>query len=345
MNSNYSLFLIAILSLSGCNSTIKDVTNFEHDIKSGPMPWNGEVFEQTEQDFTFAFISDLTGGERDGIFNVAVEQINRIEPTFVLSVGDLIEGGTEDSLQLKKEWDSFDDRAVKLDMPFFHLGGNHDLTNPIMRKFWNQRFGPTYYHFVYEDVLFLMLDSEDFEEERILEIYKARAEAIKIINGEMEGEYTDSEYYHMLERRTGAMSNGQFEYYQNVLARYQDVKWTFVIMHKPIWTREDEKGLGRLEKALKGRSYTVFNGHEHSFSHRLKNGMDYIMLGTTGGYQNDQDEAAFDHITLVRMAAERPVITHIRMDGILDERGRIPLDGDSLNFQASKGIVTPAKQD
>jgi hypothetical protein len=92
-------------------------------------------------------------------------------------------------------------------------------------------------------------------------------------------------------------------------------------------------------------SYTVFNGHEHSFSHRLKNDMDYIMLGTTGGYQNDKDLAAFDHITLVRMAADKPVITHIRMDGILDETGKIPLGGDSLIFQASKGIITPAKQD
>jgi hypothetical protein len=210
-----------------------------------------------------------------------------------------------------------------------------------MRKFWKQRFGPTYYHFVYEDVLFLMLDSEDFDEERMLEIYEARSKAIKIINGEVEGEYTDTEYYHMPERRTGAMSDAQFEYYENVLAKYQDVKWTFIIMHKPIWTREDDKGLGRLEKVLGNRSYTVVNGHEHSFSHRIRNNMDYIMLGTTGGYQNPEDATAFDHITLVRMAAYKPVITHIRMDGILDETGKIPLGGDSLNFQASKGRQLP----
>ena len=336
MKSIYSLLLIVIFSLSGCNSPEQRVTNFEHDLESEPKPWNGEAFEQTEEDFTFAFVSDLTGGERQGIFSVAVEQLNRLEPTFVLSVGDLIEGGTEDSLQLKEEWDSFDDRASNLDMPFFHLGGNHDLTNPIMREFWKQRFGPTYYHFVYEDVLFLMLDSENFEEERMLEIYEARSKAIKIINGEVEGEYTDTEYYHMPERRTGAMSDAQFEYYENVLARYQNVKWTFIIMHKPLWTREDDKGLGRLEKALGNRSYTVFNGHEHSFSHRKRNNMDYIMLGTTGGIQSADDPQGFDHFTLVRMAADKPVITHLRMDGVLDETGKIPLGGDSLNFQASK---------
>ena len=336
MKSIYSLFLIIILSLSGCNTPEQVTNKFEHDIASGSTPWNSEVFEQTEEDFTFGIISDLTGGEREGIFSVAVEQINRIEPTFVVSVGDLIEGGTEDSLQLKKEWDNFDNRANKLDMPFFHLGGNHDLTNPIMRQFWKNRFGPRYYHFVYENVLFLMLDSEDFEEERMMEIYLARSTALKIITGEIEGEYEDSEYYHMLERRTGAMSNAQLNYYKNVLANYPDVRWTFVIMHKPIWTREDEKGLGRLEEELVGRSYTVINGHEHSFSHKERKGMDYIMLGTTGGIQSANDLNSFDHFTLVRMAEDKPVITHLRMDGVLDERGKIPLGGDSLSFQASK---------
>ena len=65
------------------------------------------------------------------------------------------------------------------------------------------------------------------------------------------------------------------------------------------------------------------------------------MLGTTGSSQGADDQQAFDHFTLVRMATEKPVITHIRMDGILDETGKIPLGGDSLNFQASKGMQLP----
>ena len=73
--------------------------------------------------------------------------------------------------------------------------------------------------------------------------------------------------------------------------------------------------------------------------------MDYIMLGTTGGGQGADDPNGFDHFTLVRMATDKPVITHLRMDGVLDETGRIPASGDSLSFQASKGIVIPAKQD
>ena len=313
--------------LTGCKTNPepkpKPKPKFEHDITEGPTPWTSDVFELEEKDFTFGIISDLNGGEREGVYSTAVEQLNRLDPTFVLSVGDLIDGGTEDTEQLTKEWDSFDERTAKLNMPFFYLGGNHDLTNPTMRKFWENRLGPRYYHFVYEDVLFLMLDSEDYEEERMLEISEARTKALKIINGEQEGKYEDSEYFHMLESRLGGMGNDQLNYFKNVLEKYPNVRWTFVLMHKPLWMREDDKGLGQLEAELANRPYTVMNGHLHTFSYRERYGRNYSMLGTTGGSQKPDNPASFDHITLVRMAKE-PVITHLKMEGILDEQGMMP---------------------
>ena len=262
-----------------------------------------------------------------------MEQLNQLDPTFVLSVGDLIEGGTEDSLQLKKEWDSFDTRTEKLRMPFFHLGGNHDLTNPAMRTFWQKRYGPRYYHFRFRDVLFLMMDSEDYAEKRMLEIYQARDTALRIIDGALEGIYEESTYYQMPERRLGSLGADQLAYFQKVLQKHQDVRWTFVLMHKPLWLREDAKGLQDLEVALKGRNYTVLNGHFHSFSHNNRHGMEYYMLGTTGGAQNPEDPNAFDHISLIRMG-EKPVITHLKLEGILNNTGAIPLStpsAESLN--------------
>ncbi len=94
--------LALILLLTCCKHHTKHVANFQHDILSGPTPWTSDVFELEEVDFTFAIISDLTGGERPGVYSTAVSQLNRLDPTFVLSVGDLIDGGTEDTLQLEK---------------------------------------------------------------------------------------------------------------------------------------------------------------------------------------------------------------------------------------------------
>ncbi len=311
-----------ILLILSCSAPETRTPVFEHDLQSGPRPWTSETFELEEEDFTFAIIADLTGGERLGIYSTAVQQINRLDPTFVVSVGDLIEGGTEDTLQMAKEWDSFDERTAGLNMPFFHLGGNHDLTNPLMRTFWENRFGPRYYHFVYENVLFLMMDSEDYEEERMWEINEARKVAIKVIRGELEGTFEETEYANMKESKVGGISNDQIEYFKKVLAENTDVRWTFILMHKPLWKREDGKGLGPLEELLKDRPYTEINGHEHSYSYRKRNERDYLTLATTGGYQNPEDSMAFDHVTLVRMADE-PVITPLKMAGILDETGKV----------------------
>ena len=315
-------FVIALLLVAGCQQhQPAPGPSFNHDINDGPTPWTTEEFEPEEEDFTFAIISDLNGGERTGVYALAVDQLNRLDPTFVLSVGDLIDGGTEDSLQLAQEWDSFEARTSELSMPFFYLGGNHDLTNVKMRQFWKQRFGPRYYYFLYEDVLFLMLDSEDYEEQRMHEIYQARAVALQVINGELEGVYEDTEYYNMPERKVGAISDTQLQYFKSVLQQHPQVKWTFVLMHKPLWLREDEKGLGKLEDLLADRPYTMINGHYHSFSHQVRNERDYLMLGTTGGGQNPADSMAFDHVTLVRMTVP-PTITHLRMDGILNVQGK-----------------------
>ena len=314
-----------------CKSRVveKKFPKFEHDITSA-LPHGPAMCSNWKKKISLLPSSPISiGGERDGVYSAAVSQLNRLDPTFVVSVGDLIDGGTEDTLQLAKEWDSFDSRTAKLNMPFFYLGGNHDLTNPVMRKFWKQRFGPRYYHFVYEDVLFLMMDSEDYEEQRMLDIYHARAEALKIIAGEIEGTYEESEYYNMHERKVGGMSDDQFNYFKDVLEKYPKVKWTFVLMHKPLWQREDDKGLGKLEALLAERPFTVINGHVHSFSHRVRNNRDYIILGTTGGAQEAEDSMAFDHISLVRMD-KKPIITHLKMNGILNEMGKLPEGADFI---------------
>lgn len=336
-NQALSYLIVLLLVLSSCKESQEkqaETSRFTHELSGEVLPWTHDRFEETETDFTFAIISDLNGGERPHVFTQAVAQLNHLDPTFVLSVGDLIDGGTTDTDQLKREWDFFDKRARALRMPFFYVGGNHDLTNKTMREFWEQRFGPRYYHFRYDDVLFLMLDSEDYSEQRMEEIYQARDTAIRILDGLMEGDYATSTYRFMPERNLGGMSSEQIAYFKDVLEANQDVRWTFVLMHKPLWLNDDGDILKRetvpmepLETALAGRDYTVINGHFHRLSHRERHGMEYMILGTTGGSQRPNDSTAIDHITLVRMA-EKPEILHLKMEGILESDGRINQEQD-----------------
>src|SRR5271168_3524774 len=56
-------------------------------------PWTNLRLNNDPAEFRFAIVSDRTGGHRPRIFSQAVEQLNLLQPEFVLSVGDLIKGG------------------------------------------------------------------------------------------------------------------------------------------------------------------------------------------------------------------------------------------------------------
>ncbi|MGB4973275.1 MAG: metallophosphoesterase, partial [Cyclobacteriaceae bacterium] len=212
----YTLILL-VLIFWGCQNSIEKAQPFVHNINEGPTPWSFEPGGKSRGDFTFAIISDLNGGERDGIFEVAIEQINLLQPEFILSVGDLVNGETEEVPELERQFDSFDQRAAKANAPLFHVGGNHDLTSPGMRDFWEKRYGKKYYHFIYQDVLFLVLDTEDYTDEFREKIHKARSEAIAILDPD---EYFKTEYFNMPERKTGKIEEEQNAYFEKVIAEY-----------------------------------------------------------------------------------------------------------------------------
>ena len=64
-----------------------------------------------------------------------------------MSVGDLIEGGSEDREIVDAEWEEFVSFVEALEMPFFYVPGNHDISNQVMADVWQERFGRSYYSF------------------------------------------------------------------------------------------------------------------------------------------------------------------------------------------------------
>jgi hypothetical protein len=333
--------LLGMLAASACVRPSALPVTFEHDISSRAKPWTAERVDRWPGKFAFAIFSDLYDGDRAGVFEVALAQLALLRPTFILSVGDLISGGSEDRQLLTKEWDRFDARARQAGAPVFHVGGNHDLTNQTMKDVFAERYGRTYYHFLYDNVLFLVLDSEDYAAERMRQIYLARDSAIKVLDGPHPELARDMTYFRMPERMTGEIGPAQSAYFQRVIADHPKVRWTFLFMHKPVWQRNGETSFAAIEAALAGRPYTVFNGHLHSYGHTVRGGHDYITLGTTSGSQAPQDSMAFDHVTWVTLTDQGPTITNLRLEGILDRTGHVPAGGDSVCFQASRCRRSP----
>jgi len=284
----------------------------------------------------FAVIADLTGGERKGIFDVAVEGLAAMKPDFVLSIGDLIEGGTEDITNLNKEWKHFSQRVEKIGVPFYPVVGNHDISNLVQRQWWEKNIGPRYYHFRYKDILFLMMDTEDYPEHRFAELAKIRMDGIAVYKKNPQ-DFPKTEYANLAERKVGEFSAKQIRYFEQVIKDNSDVRWTFVLMHKPVWwatTRPElnmKEHLLPIEKALQGRSYTMLCGHVHKYEYKKRLGQDYIQLATTGGAFTPADSGEYmDHILWVSVTRKQAQYLNITLNGMRTKEGNIPANGEQL---------------
>ncbi len=254
---------------------------FKSDANLNQKPWTNLNFKNDPNNFQFIILSDRNGGSRPGVFEDAIQKINLMQPEFVLSVGDLISGYTTDTASIALQWKEVNGMIAKLQMPFFYLPGNHDITNKIMEKEWEKRYGNRYYSFNYKNTLFIILDSND-----------------------------DDDYN---------LTRQQTDFVLKTLKDNEQVRWTFILMHHPIWTYDTHGRFEEIETALKNRKYTVVAGHEHHYHQAERNGRNYYILSTTGAGSALRGTyfGEFDHIAWITMTDNGPVMANLRLDGIL----------------------------
>jgi len=109
------LFLLTAL-LAGC-CRVEPALQIEHAGRANP--WTHLNLNNNPINFQFVILSDRTGGARPGVFADAVRKTNLLEPEFVICIGDLIEGHTEEPAKLEHQWNQFEALVDRLDMPFF----------------------------------------------------------------------------------------------------------------------------------------------------------------------------------------------------------------------------------
>ena len=268
--------------LSGVGGGMKTFFPLEDRNPVTHLRWNDAADE-----FRFAIVSDRTGGHRAEVFSQAIEKLNLMQPEFVLCVGDLIEGGKQPEEKLTKQWKEFDGFVSKLTMPFFYLPGNHDALAVEAAKVWDSRLGRRYYHFVYRNVLFLMLSADDPP------------------------------------GTANSMTKEQVAYVQKALKDNADVLWTMVLLHRPLWTinNGEKNGWDDVEKSLNGRPYTVVCGHVHHYVKFVRRGMNYYQLATTGGSSKMRgvEYGEFDHFLWVTMKKDGPMLANVMLDSVYPE--------------------------
>jgi 3',5'-cyclic AMP phosphodiesterase CpdA len=121
----------------------------------------------------FAVIGDRTGGHAPGVYDEIIGEIELLKPDFVMNVGDMIEGYTDDYAKIEAEWDEYLDLLKQLSCPIHLTPGNHDIRDDRSREIYRKRIGDNFYSFDYSGLHFIILDvslverTEDFPPDQL----------------------------------------------------------------------------------------------------------------------------------------------------------------------------------
>lgn len=201
------------------------------------------------QGFHVGILGDRTGGADPEVFDRVVSELERLHPDWIICVGDLIEGPQPDAGAVHSQWDLVLKSLNGLSVPLFFVPGNNDIFNPDSRRIYPERTGfAPYYSFDHEKTHWVVLDN---------------SEAIDV-----EG-----------------MGRDQLQWLAEDLKNARSAELTCVVFHKPFWYEAFDAGKSDpLHELFKANGVDwVFTGHYHSYAYTQKDGIQYVLMGSSGG--------------------------------------------------------------
>lgn len=214
----------------------------------------------------------------------AFREINQLSPDFVVSVGDLIDGYSDQPELIHQLWKEFDDEVATLQRPFVYLPGNHDIWNATSRGIYEARYGATYRSFNYRSLHFITLDTEELD---------SRGQPTERIGGR------------------------QLDWLQQDVARNRRARQILIFMHRPVW---QSGGLDGLYQLLDGLPVHIFAGHHHRYSKEVVHGIPHIVLGAVAGSlpgRESIETGCFRHYAFATVRGSELSLALIRLGGVL----------------------------
>lgn len=218
------------------------------------------------ESFTTIIFGDRTGGDRSGldVLREGVRMAGRLDPDFVMTVGDLVQGYNR-AVEWLPQMIEYKQIVNHLSVPWYPVAGNHDVYGykgePGGRiAEYKQHFGPLYYSFDFRWAHFVVLFSD---------------EALSFSNPAVDQN----------------MGPEQFQWLRDDLLATQ-AEQVFVFLHHPRWHHRGSNWPAVHDLlASDGRVRAVFAGHEHQWiDDDVKDGIHYHVIGATGGVTGDLTE-------------------------------------------------------
>ena len=243
--------------------------------------------EKADCPIRFVVIGDRTGGAQLGVYEKIIAEAERLKPDFVITVGDAIEGYTQDTVSLNKQWKEYKSLLAPLTMPIYFTPGNHDIgvdsaLASTMRPVYERLVGKPYYSFDVKGVHFIVLDTG-------------------------------------LPESSDKVPKEQLDWLASDLKKNQKATYTFVFLHKPFWNATLALGKPDTLHSL-FRAYgvdAVFNGHEHNYFSGTYDGIMYTAVGSSGGATDPGPTGLLYHFTWVTVDKKGISIAPIKLGSVL----------------------------
>jgi hypothetical protein len=238
--------------------------------------------QPTATTLRFAIIGDRTGGHVEGIYERIIAEVARLHPDFSINVGDMIEGYSEDSVEIAKQWREYDSIVRPLPSPLHRTPGNHDITTDKMEPWYRLYAGNPYYSFDLGGSHFVVLDVSRWE-------------------------FADQ------------LPAAQLKWLTNDLQEHQGAAHTFVFFHKPRWIESLEQNKPDTLHQLFVRYGVdaVFNGHYHEYFSDTRDGIMYTAVGSSGGGTDPMPNGLEYHFTWVTVDSGGIHIAPIKLGAVL----------------------------
>jgi len=230
----------------------------------------------------FAILGDRTGNHRPGIFGQIVTEVERMKPDFVLTVGDMIEGYTGDTVRIKQEWEEYLALIEPLTSPIYHTAGNHDFLDTTALNLYRRYIGKPYYSFTRRGLHFIILDN---------------------------GRYNSVTDF----------PKEQIDWLIDDLEMNKDASHTIVFYHIPYWieTIAQDKPDTLHTIFVKYGVDAVFTGHYHIYFSGTFDDITYTSLGSSGGGCSPGPTGLQYHFAWVTVDRDRISIAPVKMDAVL----------------------------
>lgn len=229
-----------------------------------------------------AILPDRTTGEQWGLayLAMAIEDLNRMQPDAVISIGDMIQGYTRSTEQWDREVREFESYTDLLSMPFYPLVGNHEVVSgtrdahdATFHRRYREAFGPLFYMLEFDLATVICLDSDDLD-------------------------------------APGAVGIGphQEQWLQASLARAGERGAPIlVLLHRPLWRTARAAWDQRIHPRLKAAGVdAVVAGHFHAMQRDPdRDGVQYHIVGACGGMIDQHPYTGqLQHLTFITVGLE-----------------------------------------